>query len=230
MKKKFILCGLGLCVVVVGIVFGIWKWYVTENRCAVEECTNWKGTDSVYCTKHLDWEQCGDYDCTAKRLAEGKFCTEHTCTMEGCYLYRNDTSDQGYCKDHAAAYAEEQGYSVCMKSRCYRPQSDGEFCEEHIGTCKNYHCPLKAEDGSDYCSYHDPNKDTTSTTTSTTTKKTTTTTTKKSSASSSGKKSSSKKSDPYGAKSYENAEDFYEDHYDDFFDYDDAESYWEDHD
>ncbi|MBQ7653829.1 MAG: hypothetical protein IJS17_02020 [Clostridia bacterium] len=35
--------------------------------------------------------------------------------------------------------------------------------------------------------------------------------------------------DPYNAKSYSNEEDFYFDHYDDFFDYYDAEDYYNDH-
>ena len=35
--------------------------------------------------------------------------------------------------------------------------------------------------------------------------------------------------DPYDAASYSNEEDFYDDHYDDFFDYYDAEQYWRDH-
>lgn len=37
------------------------------------------------------------------------------------------------------------------------------------------------------------------------------------------------KSDPYNAKDYRNEEDFYDDHYDDFFDYYDAEQYYRDH-
>ena len=34
--------------------------------------------------------------------------------------------------------------------------------------------------------------------------------------------------DPYNAKDYSGADDFYDDHYDDFDSYEDAESYWED--
>jgi len=37
------------------------------------------------------------------------------------------------------------------------------------------------------------------------------------------------KSDPYNAKGYRNEEDFYDDHYYDFFDYYDAEQYYRDH-
>ena len=37
------------------------------------------------------------------------------------------------------------------------------------------------------------------------------------------------KSDPYNAKDYRNEEDFYDDHYDDFFDYYDAENYYREH-
>lgn len=39
-------------------------------------------------------------------------------------------------------------------------------------------------------------------------------------------RSSSKDKDPYNAKDYTHAEDFYYDHYDDFFDYEDAENYY----
>lgn len=41
-----------------------------------------------------------------------------------------------------------------------------------------------------------------------------------------GKPSYSYNSDPYNAGSYSNADDFYYDYYDDFFDYEDAEYYW----
>ena len=54
-----------------------------------------------------------------------------------------------------------------------------------------------------------------------------------SSKSSSSKNSSSKKStkddDPYDAKSYAHPDDLYYDYPDDFWDYEDAEEYWEDH-
>lgn len=36
--------------------------------------------------------------------------------------------------------------------------------------------------------------------------------------------------DPFDADNYSNAEDFYDDHYDDFFDYEEAEDYYNDHD
>lgn len=35
--------------------------------------------------------------------------------------------------------------------------------------------------------------------------------------------------DPYNAKDYYDAEDFYEDNYDDFYDYEDAEDYYNEH-
>ena len=41
--------------------------------------------------------------------------------------------------------------------------------------------------------------------------------------------SNSSKDDPYNAKGYSNAEDFYDDNYDDFFDYYDAEDYYNEH-
>ena len=40
---------------------------------------------------------------------------------------------------------------------------------------------------------------------------------------------SSKTEDEYIAKDYVDADDFYYDHYDDFYDYEDAEDYWEEH-
>ena len=43
------------------------------------------------------------------------------------------------------------------------------------------------------------------------------------------KKSSSKTDDPYDAASYKHPEDFYEAYRDDFWDYEDAEEYWESH-
>ena len=46
---------------------------------------------------------------------------------------------------------------------------------------------------------------------------------------SSKKSSSSKTDDPYDVNGFSNAEDFYDEHYDDFFDYYDAESYYDDH-
>lgn len=39
----------------------------------------------------------------------------------------------------------------------------------------------------------------------------------------------SSKSDPYNAKDYGYADDFYDEYYDDFYDYEDAEDYWMDH-
>ena len=42
-------------------------------------------------------------------------------------------------------------------------------------------------------------------------------------------RSPSKDDDPYNAKDYSNEEDFYYDHYDDFFDYYDAEDYYNEH-
>ena len=44
-----------------------------------------------------------------------------------------------------------------------------------------------------------------------------------------GNKSKSSSSDPYDTKSYAHPEDLYYDYPDDFWDYDDAEEYWEEH-
>ena len=45
----------------------------------------------------------------------------------------------------------------------------------------------------------------------------------------SSKSKSSKSSDEYSAKDYVDADDFYYDHYDDFYDYEDAEDYYNEH-
>ena len=52
--------------------------------------------------------------------------------------------------------------------------------------------------------------------------------TEKPAAKSRSKKNASSK-DPYDAASYAHPEDFYYDHYHDFWDYEEAEEYWEDH-
>ena len=44
-----------------------------------------------------------------------------------------------------------------------------------------------------------------------------------------GTNTKSKSSDPYDAKSYAHPDDLYYDHSDDFWDYEDAEDYWEEH-
>ena len=43
------------------------------------------------------------------------------------------------------------------------------------------------------------------------------------------KKTTTKKYDPYDAADYYDPEDFYYDHYDDFFDYEEAEDYFYEH-
>lgn len=45
----------------------------------------------------------------------------------------------------------------------------------------------------------------------------------------SSKPKSNKSNDEYNAKDYVNADDFYYDHYDDFYDYEDAEDYYNEH-
>lgn len=52
----------------------------------------------------------------------------------------------------------------------------------------------------------------------------------KKSASSKSNSSKSSKKDEYNAKDYQNADDFYYDHYDDFYDYEEAEDYYNEHD
>ncbi len=93
-------------------------------------------------------------------------------------------------------------------------------------------CDNSPEEGSHYCLLHDPDrykglgsKTPVITTTTTTSPETTTsyrTTTRRKTA-----KTTTRETDEYNAHDYYFPEDFYEDHYDDFFDYEDAEDYWE---
>jgi hypothetical protein len=55
------------------------------------------------------------------------------------------------------------------------------------------------------------------------------TTVKRNSGSITQRKTTTQKSDPYNAKDYMDPEDFYEDNYDDFWDFEDAEDYWDEH-
>ena len=98
--------------------------------------------------------------------------------------------------------------------------------------CAHPGCDNSPAEGSSYCLIHDSkyyhdeksyspiqtttattNRPVTTTAAKTTTKKTTTT----------------HKKDEYDAHDYNDPEDFYEDHYDDFFDYEDAEDYWDEY-
>lgn len=152
---------------------------------------------------------CEQSDCTNKRISGSRYCGDHTCRKDGCtnLRYNNGTV---YCDTHAAIYASEQGYSVCSKSGCYRKRSShGLYCDTH--SCRKKDCYNIVADGSNYCSSH--TNHTTSTPNTSSSKGT----------------SRQEYTDPYEADKYTDSEDFYEDHYDDFDGFEDAEDYWLQH-
>lgn len=98
--------------------------------------------------------------------------------------------------------------------------------------CAHEGCDNTPEEGSSFCLIHNPkyysskSSYTPAYTTATTTRPTTTTAGKVATQKTT-KKTTTRKADEYGAQEYDDPEDFYEDHYDDFWDYEDAEDYWE---
>lgn len=98
--------------------------------------------------------------------------------------------------------------------------------------CAHEGCDNTPEEGSSFCLIHTPkyysskSSYTPAYTTVTTTRPTITTTNKVTSRNTT-KKTTTRKAEEYGAQDYDDPEDFYEDHYDDFWDYEDAEDYWE---
>ncbi len=101
--------------------------------------------------------------------------------------------------------------------------------------CAVYGCDHIPSSGSDYCPLHDPrynrshNNYYTPTYTTVTTPRPVTTTSYRVTTRKVTKTTTTRKTDEYDVQDYDDPEDFYEDHYDDFFDYEDAEDYWEEH-
>lgn len=101
--------------------------------------------------------------------------------------------------------------------------------------CAHSGCDNTPEEGSSYCLIHDPkyynNKNSYTPVFTTATASRQKTTTASSSAtratSKNTNKTSTSNSGEYDAHYYDDPEDLYEDHYDDFYDYEDAEDYWE---
>ena len=106
-----------------------------------------------------------------------------------------------------------------------RPGSSAEMTElkAAMEKCKNcgYHTDNGANSLCDYCQYMERHGGSSSNTAQ-----------RSSGASSrsiSGSRSSCSTSDPYNASDCSDPDDLYEDYYDDFLDYDEAEEYWDDH-
>lgn len=98
--------------------------------------------------------------------------------------------------------------------------------------CAHSGCDNTPEEGSSYCLIHEPkyynNKNSyTPAFTTATTSRPKTTTASSSATSKNTNKTSTSKSGENDAHYYDDPEDLYEDHYDDFYDYEDAEDYWE---
>lgn len=98
--------------------------------------------------------------------------------------------------------------------------------------CAHSDCNNTPENGSGYCMIHDPkyykpqNSYTHTFTTAAATTLPATTTAYKSTTRKTTKKTTTREADEYDAQDYVDPEDFYDDHYDDFWDYEDAEDYW----
>ncbi len=128
--------------------------------------------------------------------------------------------------NHKAMTKEEANRLLGTGYHGCRPNSSAEIAELAAAqvTCKN--CGYYSDNGRnslcDYCSWMEryggglPGKATTSPTPTSTPKRSSTTTT-------------ANKDDPYNAGDYSDPDDFYFDHYDDFWDFEDAEDYWEDY-
>lgn len=100
--------------------------------------------------------------------------------------------------------------------------------------CSHEGCDNTPEKGSSYCLIHNPKyynyqRSYTPAYTTVTTPRPVTTTTYRVTTRKVTKTTTTRKTDEYDVQDYDDPEDFYEDHYDDFFDYEDAEDYWEEY-
>lgn len=190
------------------------KYCYTHSHKSSTYSTSQKKTESdTSSSKTSESSTCSVSGCSNSRLSGSRYCKNHTCQKQGCNSLRNENGTI-YCNLHAAAYVRQQGYRTCLKSECYRRKSsESAYCSEH--TCKNKDCTNSVSEGSRYCSTHSQ----TSSSGSSTYKR-------KSSVNNSSSSISKKSSDPYNAQNYNDPEDFYYDYYDDFYEYDDAEEYW----
>ena len=93
--------------------------------------------------------------------------------------------------------------------------------------CAHEGCDNTPEEGSSFCLIHNPKYYSYKNSYTPTTTRPATTTAGKVTTRKTTKKTTTRKADEYGAHDYDDPEDFYEDHYDDFWDYEDAEDYWE---
>lgn len=108
--------------------------------------------------------------------------------------------------------------TACAVSGCpYRKMKGSPYCPGH--TCAKPGCYAKVYDGG-YCYIHQP----ITTTAARTTKPSST-----KPASTKPSTRSTEKKDPYNISGYDDIDDFYDDWYDDFDGFDDAEMYWDDH-
>ena len=124
-------------------------------------------------------------------------------------------TNMGSNKTSSSSYSTRATSSTknCIASGCNNVRTSGSlYCYTH--TCHKSGCTNKVASGSTYCSSHQPTQATTKPKTNTSTKKNTTNT---------------KKDDPYNISEYDDIDYFYDDWYDDFDGFDDAEWYWDEH-
>ncbi len=104
-------------------------------------------------------------------------------------------------------YSSRSYENLCWETGCSNPKlTGGNYCYKH--TCAEPGCYNRKYEGSNYCRKHSISTTTPSKTTI---------------------RASTEKKDPYNIKDYSNIDDFYDDWYDDFDSFDDAEMYWDDH-
>ncbi|MBO4374457.1 MAG: hypothetical protein J5829_05065 [Lachnospiraceae bacterium] len=158
-------------------------------------------------------KDCEYQGCSRSCVQGGRFCSYHTCIVNGCKGLR--WSDKvPYCYEHR-----------CNMKDCTSPHAAGSrYCSKHESAGK----AAEAKMWEKYQKSSGSKKKSSAKSGSTV---------KKSSKSSS---SSKKKYDPYDVYSYKSAQDFADDKYEEFYDYEDdyddedeaydaAEDYWRDH-
>lgn len=89
-------------------------------------------------------KKCELSSCNNPKVTGSKYCSEHTCKVEGCTLSKSKYDN--YCFIHQKEY-------VCAVEGCENEKVDGgDYCSEH--TCEESGCYNKKEIGSNYCTEH----------------------------------------------------------------------------
>lgn len=122
-------------------------------------------------------------------------------------------SPKNYNKPSAGTSRESQRCGVEGCNNLHMTGTGYYYCYSH--TCAASGCKDRVAKGSKYCSKHRLLNSNTSNYSN--------------NSKPSNKDNTSTKTDPYNAKDYANEDDFWEDYYNDFIDFDEAEQYWDAH-